>query len=169
MSFTSQAGSQNAAVAVPSAPTAAADAAQQPKISPAAALAASWHARERSVSPLGLHQSAAPSFAGTPAAASAGGPAAVAAVPGHTPAGTAAGVTAATPRLSAADAAKAAAAAAATADGPESVEHAVLCLLLKNSITCVYPSGEVLETPLLQPCHALWPLPSGLLLAVSNS
>lgn len=51
---------------------------------------------------------------------------------------------------------------------PASVCDAVLCLLLKNSITCIFPSGELLECPLLQPCQALWPLPTGVILAVGT-
>eukprot|EP00775_Hariotina_reticulata_P010097 gene10097-10253_t len=37
-------------------------------------------------------------------------------------------------------------------------------ILQKNSVTCIYPTGEVLEAPLLQPCQMLWPLPVGVLL-----
>lgn len=51
---------------------------------------------------------------------------------------------------------------------PSSACDAVLCLLLRNSITCIFPSGELLECPLLQPCHAMWPLPTGVILAVST-
>lgn len=47
------------------------------------------------------------------------------------------------------------------------VTEAVLCLLLRNSISCIFPTGELLECPLLQPCQALWPLPTGVILAVS--
>ena len=43
----------------------------------------------------------------------------------------------------------------------------VLCLLHRLSVTTLTPSGEVHETPLLQPCTALWPLERGLLLVVS--
>jgi hypothetical protein len=43
----------------------------------------------------------------------------------------------------------------------------VLCLLHRLSITSILPSGAVQETPLLQPCTAIWPLPRGLLLVVS--
>jgi hypothetical protein len=46
------------------------------------------------------------------------------------------------------------------------VSEAALCLLLRTSITCVFASGELLECPLLQPCQALWPLPTGVILAV---
>lgn len=46
------------------------------------------------------------------------------------------------------------------------VLEAALCLLLRTSITCVFASGELLECPLLQPCQALWPLPTGVILAV---
>lgn len=48
------------------------------------------------------------------------------------------------------------------------VDEAVLCLLQKSSITCIYPSGSVLETPLLQPCTVLWALTTGVLMAVSG-
>jgi hypothetical protein len=51
--------------------------------------------------------------------------------------------------------------------GADAVTGAVLCLLHGSSITCLFPTGEVLETPLLQPCQALWPVPGALLLAVS--
>lgn len=54
-----------------------------------------------------------------------------------------------------------------SSDSTWSVSHAVLCLLLKHSITCIFPSGELLECPLLQPCQTMWPLPTGVILAVS--
>jgi hypothetical protein len=62
--------------------------------------------------------------------------------------------------------------AASASDGSDSGSRssacdAVLCLLLRNSITCIFPSGELLECPLLQPCQALWPMPTGVILAVS--
>ena len=44
-----------------------------------------------------------------------------------------------------------------------------LCLLHRLSITSVLPSGEVQETPLLQPCTAIWPLTEGLLLVVRRA
>lgn len=53
------------------------------------------------------------------------------------------------------------------ASGHASVSGAVLCMLHKASITCVFPSGELLECPLLQPCQTLWPLPTGVILSVS--
>lgn len=131
-----------------------------PQQSPAAVLAAQLHARERSASPLGLSpaQTSFPASTLTPAVSqtNTAGPAAAA--------GCDSGFT--TPASRAKATADAAAAATVTA-GPQGVSGAVLCLLHKASITCIHPSGEVLETPLLQPCHALWPLPSGLLLAVS--
>lgn len=55
------------------------------------------------------------------------------------------------------------------AAGHASVSGAVLCMLHKASITCVFPSGELLECPLLQPCQALWPLPTGVILSVSRA
>jgi hypothetical protein len=53
-------------------------------------------------------------------------------------------------------------------DGSAAVGDAVLCLLHKSSITCIFPAGDVLEAPLLQPCVALWPISGALLLAVSG-
>ncbi|WIA14045.1 hypothetical protein OEZ85_002600 [Tetradesmus obliquus] len=44
------------------------------------------------------------------------------------------------------------------------VESDILQACWKSSITCIYPSGEQIETPLLQPCTALWPLTAGVLL-----
>jgi hypothetical protein len=61
-----------------------------------------------------------------------------------------------------------AAPAASAAAVQEGVDASALCLLQKSSITCIYPSGEQLETPLLQPCTALWPLTSGVLLVVGD-
>jgi hypothetical protein len=51
---------------------------------------------------------------------------------------------------------------------PVSECDAVLCLLLRSSITCIFPTGELLECPLLQPCQTLWPLPTGVILSVSG-
>lgn len=51
---------------------------------------------------------------------------------------------------------------------PVSECDAVLCLLLRSSITCIFPTGELLECPLLQPCQTLWPLPTGVILSVSS-
>lgn len=55
-----------------------------------------------------------------------------------------------------------------TRSSPSPVSEAVLCLLLRNSISCIFPTGELLECPLLQPCQALWPLPTGVILAVGS-
>jgi hypothetical protein len=67
---------------------------------------------------------------------------------------------------SAKDAAAAAAAAAGGGDDATGAHDMVLCLLQKSSVMCIYPTGEVLEAPLLQPCQMLWPLPQGVLLVV---
>lgn len=44
----------------------------------------------------------------------------------------------------------------------------VLCLLHKVAVTTILRTGEVHETPLLQPCTSMWALKQGLLLLVSE-
>lgn len=53
---------------------------------------------------------------------------------------------------------------AAWARFSETGARRALCLLHRLSITTMLPGGAVQETPLLQPCAAMWPLVRGLLL-----